>query len=158
MADYCTLDLQGRSYAISFECLREVIEPPLLTPVPLAPTGVRGVVNLRGELLPVLALDPLLDLATPESVLARRPWMAVFQSGLHTFGVLAGGVGTTRDADMEPTAGKQPSHSFVEGLLAVPEPKSVVINLPALMQKLGESLNEATSFSNLSPNQESNLP
>ena len=29
MADYCTLDLQGRSYAVDLDCLREVIEPTI---------------------------------------------------------------------------------------------------------------------------------
>ena len=149
MADYCTLNLQGNTYAVSFDCLREVIEPPPLTPVPLAPAGIRGVVNLRGELLPVLALDPLLALSTPESVLARRPWLAVFQSGTHSVGILAGGVGTLKNAGMEASAPESSAPSFIEGLLAIPGLKPAVINLPALMRQLKESLYEATSISKL---------
>jgi len=148
MRDFCTLDFHGRSFAVAFECLREVIEPPPLTPVPLAPSGVCGVVNLRGNLLPVLALDPLLGLSTPESVLARRPWMAVLQSGRHTFGILAAGIGTVRDVGVEPISGEHPPNPFIEGMLAVPDPKTPVIDLPALMRQLSENLRLATSFSN----------
>jgi len=158
MADYCTLDLQGRSYAVDLDCLREVIEPPLLTPVPLAPAGVRGVVNLRGELLPVLALDSLLDLQTPESAMARRPWMAVLQNGSHTFGILAGGVGTVKNAEMEAPADGQGDHSLIEGLLAIAGPKPAVLNLTALMRQLRQNLHEITSFQNFSLNQEPTLP
>jgi len=148
MRDYCTLDFHGRSFAVAFECLREVIEPPLITPVPLAPTGVFGMVNLRGDLVPVLALDPLLGLATPESVLARRPWMAVLQSGKNTFAILASGVGTVRNVGLEPLAGEQPPNQFIQGALAVPDPKPPVIDLVVVLRQLTEQFRNATASSN----------
>ena len=149
MGDYCTLDLHGCSFAVAFECLREVTEPPLLTPVPLAPAGVRGVVNLRGVLLPVLALDPLLGLATPESILARRPWMAVFQSGKHAFGVLADGVGTARDVVVEPLPGESAANPFIEGTIPAADAEPAVLNVSALLRQISETLRESTSFSSL---------
>jgi len=146
MRDFCTLDFHGQSFAVAYECLREVIEPLPLTRVPLTPTGVCGVVNLRGNLLPVLALDPFLGLSTPEGDVLRRPWMAVLQSGRHTFGILAVGVGTIRNVDVDPVPSDQAPAPFIEGIIA--DPKMPVIELPALMRQLSESLRQTTSFSN----------
>lgn len=149
MRDFCTLDLHGRCFAVAFEWLREVIEPPLLTHVPLTPPGLHGVVDLRGELLPVLTLDPFLGLTTPEGALGRTPWMAVFQGGPHSFGVLAGGVGTVKKARVETLAGSQPADPLIEGRLAVSDPKPLVLNFPVLMRRLEQGLREQNAFANL---------
>ncbi|MFZ5928004.1 MAG: chemotaxis protein CheW [Acidobacteriota bacterium] len=49
----------GESYALSMECVREVERVSRVTPVPGAPPFVRGLVNLRGEILPLLDLAAL---------------------------------------------------------------------------------------------------
>lgn len=49
----------GESYALSMECVREVERVSRVTPVPGAPEFVRGLVNLRGEILPLLDLAAL---------------------------------------------------------------------------------------------------
>jgi len=144
MRDFCTLDFQGRTFAVAFECLREVIEPPLITPVPMAPAGVCGVANLRGDLLPVLALDPLLGMQTPQGVLARRPWMAVFESGKNTLGILTSGVGTLREVAVETFTGEQPPLNFIAGQLGVADPKPPLVDLGVLLRQLTEKLHSAT--------------
>jgi purine-binding chemotaxis protein CheW len=143
MRDFCTLDLQGRSFAIAFEQLREVIEPPLLTRIPLAPPGIFGVANLRGELLPVLAVDPLLGLATPETTLARRPWMGVFEADSFIVGILADGVGTLRKVQVESPDAGAGNHPLLEGVVAIAEPKPVVLNLSSTLRQLSEGLRQA---------------
>ncbi len=49
----------GESYALSMECVREVERVSRVTPVPGAPAFVQGLVNLRGEILPLLDLAAL---------------------------------------------------------------------------------------------------
>jgi len=46
--------LKGQRYAVSLACVREVIRPGDITPVPGAPDDVLGIVNLRGQIVPVL--------------------------------------------------------------------------------------------------------
>lgn len=46
--------LKGQRYAVSLAAVREVIRPGDITPVPGAPTDVLGIVNLRGQIVPVL--------------------------------------------------------------------------------------------------------
>lgn len=46
--------LKGQRYAVSLGSVREVIRPGDITPVPGAPEDVLGIVNLRGQIVPVL--------------------------------------------------------------------------------------------------------
>jgi len=46
--------LKGQRYAVSLASVREVIKPGDITPVPGAPDDVLGIVNLRGQIVPVL--------------------------------------------------------------------------------------------------------
>src|SRR4051794_33042700 len=48
--------LEGQRYALPSADVRELVRAVRLTPLPRAPDVVEGLLNLRGELLPVLAL------------------------------------------------------------------------------------------------------
>ncbi len=41
-------------FAVPMATVHQVLRPPLVTRVPLAPTGLLGVVNVRGEIVPLL--------------------------------------------------------------------------------------------------------
>ena len=53
---YLTFLLNGESFAIGILCIKEIIEYNGLTEVPMMPRCIRGVINLRGAVLPVLDL------------------------------------------------------------------------------------------------------
>jgi len=57
-----TVVLGGERYALDVECVLEIAELGELTPVPGAPGAVRGVCNVRGEVLPVLNMARLFGL------------------------------------------------------------------------------------------------
>jgi purine-binding chemotaxis protein CheW len=63
----CTFQLGPYRCALDVAFVREVIRPRMPTPVPRAPTGVVGLVSLRGQILtafdlgPSLGLDPRTD-------------------------------------------------------------------------------------------------
>lgn len=67
-------------FALPLEGLREVLRPLPLKRVPLAPEGVRGLLNLRGRILPVLELRRLLDLAPYAGPLPER-WLVLQTPG-----------------------------------------------------------------------------
>ncbi|MET0254768.1 MAG: chemotaxis protein CheW [Luteibacter sp.] len=46
--------LKGQRYAVALASVREVIRPGDITPVPGGPEDVLGIVNLRGQIVPVL--------------------------------------------------------------------------------------------------------
>ena len=57
-----TLTVGGQSYAIDGSMVREVVRRPRLTRVPLGPSALLGVSNLRGTVLPVVSLARLMAL------------------------------------------------------------------------------------------------
>jgi purine-binding chemotaxis protein CheW len=69
----CVFTLAGEPFAVALDTAREILTIEECTPVPLAPAAVLGVVNLRGTLVPVVDVRPLLGLpAAPD-----RPTLAL---------------------------------------------------------------------------------
>jgi purine-binding chemotaxis protein CheW len=54
---YLTFSLASEVFAIGILAIKEIIEYSTLTTVPMMPTYVRGVINLRGAVVPVLDLS-----------------------------------------------------------------------------------------------------
>lgn len=55
-AQYLTFMLNGETFGIGIMSVREIIEYGALTQVPLMPACIRGVINLRGAVVPVMDL------------------------------------------------------------------------------------------------------
>ncbi len=68
--------------AIPIEYVREILEVTRLTPLPRTPDFVRGVMNLRGAVVPVIDLAARLGM--PASVLGRRSCIVVVESSHDT--------------------------------------------------------------------------
>lgn len=51
---YLTFRLQDETFGLTVHKVREIIEIPPITKVPKAPDYMRGVINLRGSVLPVI--------------------------------------------------------------------------------------------------------
>ena len=54
---YLTFMLGGEMFSISILCIKEIIWYANLTEVPLMPACIRGVINLRGAVVPVMDLS-----------------------------------------------------------------------------------------------------
>ncbi len=54
---YLTFLLRDECFGISIDTVREIIEYGQLTTVPLMPDFVKGVINLRGDIVPVIDLS-----------------------------------------------------------------------------------------------------
>ena len=53
---YLTFNLQAESYGIDVLKVREIIRLTTITAVPQMPAHIRGVINLRGKIIPVMDL------------------------------------------------------------------------------------------------------
>jgi purine-binding chemotaxis protein CheW len=51
--EFLAFRLEHETYAVAIEAVREIVKVPLLTEVPRGDKGLLGVMNLRGEVLPV---------------------------------------------------------------------------------------------------------
>jgi len=74
---HVTFTLMGEEYALQIDHVREIIECDRLTAVPSMPTVVRGVMNLRGSVVPVVDLPVKFGLA--ETDLDRRNYVVVVE-------------------------------------------------------------------------------
>ena len=54
---YLTFSLGAEVFAMDIRCVREIIQHGNMTIVPLMPEFVRGVINLRGSVVPVIDLQ-----------------------------------------------------------------------------------------------------
>ena len=60
---YCTFRLDGHLFGVPVGSVQEVLKEQVLTTVPHAPAGVRGLINLRGQIITTLDLRSRLGLA-----------------------------------------------------------------------------------------------
>ena len=61
---YLTFTLQSESYGIAVLKVREIIRHAAITAVPQMPKHIRGVINLRGKIIPVMDLRMRFEFAT----------------------------------------------------------------------------------------------
>jgi chemotaxis signal transduction protein len=66
---FVLFQVQDGLYAVSAGSVREILQMPKTTPVPNAPPGVRGTVNLRGNITPVIDLRVRLGLPSLQAEL-----------------------------------------------------------------------------------------
>lgn len=66
MSSYVTLAVQSETYAVSAASVRELVTLQPLTHVPTMPTCIRGLMNLRGTVVPVVDLARQLGLGATE--------------------------------------------------------------------------------------------
>jgi purine-binding chemotaxis protein CheW len=60
--EICTFCLGETCFGIDAHCVQEVLRCQELTPLPLAAAGVRGLINLRGEIVTVIDLRTCLEM------------------------------------------------------------------------------------------------
>ncbi len=59
---FVVFKLEEEEYGVDIQRVIEIVEPTEITRVPYAPNFVKGVINLRGEIIPVMALRERFDL------------------------------------------------------------------------------------------------
>ena len=75
---FCTFFLQGHFFGVPVQQVQEVIRYQQMTRVPLVPEVVRGLINLRGQI--VTAVDLRRCLAMPERAAGELPMNVVIRT------------------------------------------------------------------------------
>jgi len=99
--------LAGEEYAVDILRVKEIIEYNSLTRVPGMPATVRGVINLRGRVVPVV--DLALRFGLPESVITARSSIVMVElagvDGDVVIGIITDSVSEVLDLDAEQIQG-----------------------------------------------------
>ena len=104
---YLTFVLGGEVFALGILAIKEIIEYSDLTTVPMTPEYVRGVINLRGAVVPVL--DLLVRFARQPSPVTKRTCIVIVEINAggerHDIGLVVDAVNAVLDipaGDIEP--------------------------------------------------------
>lgn len=125
---YLTFNLGGELFAISILSIREIIEYTQLTLVPMMPSYIRGVINLRGSVVPVV--DLLARFGQGGTDLKRRTCVVIVEvpgeQGVQELGVLVDGVNEVleipaTDVEPPPSFGVRIRNEFISGMGKVGE-------------------------------------
>lgn len=78
-SQYLAFVLGGEHFAMDIRAVKEVIQYGSLTEVPLMPDFIRGVINLRGAVVPVIDLS--VRFGRPMTDVARRTCVVILEVG-----------------------------------------------------------------------------
>jgi purine-binding chemotaxis protein CheW len=77
-AQYLTFTLGEEVFAMDIRTVREIIQYGPMTPVPLMPAFVRGVINLRGAVVPVIDLKA--RFGQPAASVGKKSCIVIFDA------------------------------------------------------------------------------
>ncbi|NMG67827.1 chemotaxis protein CheW [Azoarcus indigens] len=151
---YLTFQLDGEVFGVSILVVKEIIEYGNLTPVPLTPPYVRGVINLRGAVVPVIDLAVRFD--RPPLQPGRRSCIVIVEvdsdEGQLVFGAMVDAVNEVLDVpahqiEPPPSFGARLRNDFIAGMgkldrgfvVLLDTDKVLSVEELALVGNLGES-------------------
>jgi purine-binding chemotaxis protein CheW len=142
---YLTFLLSGEVYALGILNIKEIIQYGDLTEVPMMPSFIRGVINLRGKVVPVI--DLAVRFAKGETSVSRRTSIIIIemtqtdladQFETQSLGIMVDAVNEVIDiavADIEPppTFGAQLRPDFISGMAKHSGRFIILLNLESVL-------------------------
>ena len=120
---YLAFRLADEVYAIDILRIREIIEYSTPTSVPMMPPSVRGVINLRGSVVPVI--DLAIRFGRSPTGVGKRTCIVIVEvqhaGATHVLGLMVDGVNAVMeiaadDIEPAPSFGVKINAEFIEGM------------------------------------------
>ena len=137
---YLTFQIGNEEFAIQVVRVREIMGVQEITAVPQTPAHVKGVINLRGKVIPVV--DLRLNFGLSELAYSQRTCIIVVQiesdSGSLLMGIIVDGVSeviTLQAADIEdtPDFGKGVATPYLLGMAKIKGRVKILLDINVLM-------------------------
>ena len=125
---YLAFTLGGETFAMDIRSIREVIQFGGITEVPLMPPFIRGVINLRGSVVPVI--DLFVRFGRPACAVAHRTCIVILElsqgDGTAELGVMVDNVSevlsiAASEVEPAPAFGSDIRAEFIAGVAKVGE-------------------------------------
>ena len=163
---FLTFHLGEEMFAIGILSIREIIEYGQLTEVPLVPSFIRGVINLRGSVVPVIDLAARFGGKTTQ--VARRTCIVIIEVVDQDFrsdiGILVDAVSEVleipaSEIEPPPSFGAKIRADFIFGMGKVSGKFVIILNINNVLSveeigtiaEIGGSANASASIANNSP-------
>jgi purine-binding chemotaxis protein CheW len=150
---YLTFLLGAESYGISVLIVREIIRPSAITAMPRMPAEIRGVINLRGRVVPIIDLRTMFNL--PEAAAGAESCILVVQvKTTPGTGVLVGLVVDAAEevlnlasSDIEPPPhfGSALEAGHIAGMAKLNGRVKTLLNLERLLARIAEETGASLS-------------
>ena len=116
---YLTFQLMAEQYGVAIETVREINRVAEITPVPKTPDFVKGVMNLRGKIIPVV--DLRVKFGMPPQGYTRDTCIIVIDAAIGQVGMIVDSVKEVidlEDAQIEPPPmlGNEKALAFIRGM------------------------------------------
>jgi purine-binding chemotaxis protein CheW len=137
---YLTFTLNNSLYGIDTFLVEEVFFLPELTPIPEAPLDIVGVVNLRGDILPIMDLNIRLGYRSFDYQLTDS--IIVLKSQNYRIGIIVNQVHEVLSIEQENITPelsygrelkRQESHDFTQGIARYKEDIVIILNVENLV-------------------------
>jgi purine-binding chemotaxis protein CheW len=117
-----SFEIGDQEFCIDIRTVREIRGWTAATPLPQSPDYIRGVINLRGSIMPVIDLRARLGLGLTEP--SSRHVIVVVQESDRCAGLLVDGVQETFTIDASlpqspPDLGDDPDRRFVDAIIPI---------------------------------------
>ena len=151
---YLTFLLSGEMYAVGILNVKEIIEYGSLTEIPMMPAFIRGVINLRGAVVPVIDLSARFGGRTTES--SRRTCIVIIELAheetRHDIGIVVDAVSEVlevSDADIEPAPsfGAKIRADFIAGMGKIGGKFVIILDIQKML-----SVDEIATLATVSDN------
>ena len=116
---YLTFKLEGEEYGFDIAYVTEIVGVQPITPIPESAAYIKGIINLRGKIIPVI--DLRLKFEKPEVVYDERTCIIVLAYGDTNVGFVVDNVSevlTLNDNQLEPlpSYGKELKRNYVKNI------------------------------------------
>ncbi len=137
---YLSFRLGDETFGLGILAVREIIEYGGMTDVPMMPPCVRGVINLRGAVVPVL--DLAARFGRDPATIGRRSCIVIVESGMppeqQVLGLLVDAVNAVLDIDPgqiepPPSFGAGLRNDFIKGIGKVNGKFVILVNLESVL-------------------------
>jgi purine-binding chemotaxis protein CheW len=137
---YLTFFLADEEYAINIQRVKEIIEYTTVTKVPKVPEWIRGVINLRGNVVPVVDLAVRFGLA--ESLVTKTTCIVIVEveqdSERTVMGVIADAVNqvidlTPKDIEEPPAFGTRVRLEYLFGMGKLGKKFALILNIDTVL-------------------------
>jgi purine-binding chemotaxis protein CheW len=137
---YLTYYLAGEEYAVGILRVKEIIEYDTLTKVPGTPPFIRGVINLRGSVVPVV--DLAVKFGLPETPVTKRTCIVIVEVDVEdertVMGVVADAVSqvvdlSSREIEAPPSFGTRVRMDYLQGMGKVDKKFILILDIDRVL-------------------------
>lgn len=135
-SQYLTFTLGAEEYGVEILKVQEIKGYSQVTPIPNTPPYVKGVMNLRGSIIPVVDLRSKLSMA--ETAYNQFTVIIVIRVGPKTVGLVVDAVSDvlnipTQDVQATPDFGAQVDARFISGMAKAGEKLVVLLDIDKVL-------------------------